>query len=112
MTSDMKELFKSENSELTIEGYESKSNYLLMITIECRKFYFTKYPENIVNTLSEFQRTGGQQEYFRLEDYSGFIQKRGKGYRIHLEMVNSDLTGNDLRGITKTIQDYFQVQNN
>ena len=110
MTSDLKLLFESEDGDLTIKSDDPTFNILLVIIIKSRVFYFNKYPENIVNTLNEFQDTSSHLEYFKLEDYPGFIQKRGTGYRIHLEMVNSDLTGNDLFSITKTIGDYFQVQ--
>lgn len=110
MTSDMNELYESENGELTIDIYESKTDFLLMITIKCRKFSFTKYPENIVVTLEDFQKSDSLQEYFKLEDYFGFIQRRKDGYRIYLEMVNSDLTDDDLDGITNAIRNYYQDQ--
>jgi hypothetical protein len=107
MTSKLETLFVSENEELEIKGDDKDLNNLLVISLLTRKYYFKKYPGNLVDTLEEFQRTNKQQVYFYLEEYSGFIQRSIDGYRIQLEMVRTDLTKDDLNGVTEAIRDYF-----
>ena len=110
MISDMETLFESTNKELTIKGDDREYNILLIIVLNVRKFSFNKYPESIVTTLEDFTRGKSLEEYFYLDDYTGFIRRTPNGYRIHLEMVNTDLAEDDLSGFTQTIRNYFQVQ--